>query len=193
LRIKFGHNEGHLVDATISHSPRRVSELRWALSDSPIPRYGADKWSLAPLGTTAAVQPGTLIWTRFPEPLSESFRRTAWLLINTPLPAALLDRDNSAAIEWYSGSTIRTTVMDDWLVFATWLQQKTITRLCDVARDDFESYAKHVQAAESTAATKRRRLRCVTRLWAYAPNLPVSDALPMPVWEDEPMRALSSC
>ena len=26
LRIKFGHNEGHLVDATISHSTRRVGD-----------------------------------------------------------------------------------------------------------------------------------------------------------------------
>ena len=169
-----------------------IKQDRVQVPDSPIPHYGADKWSLAPLGTPAAVQPGTLIWTRFPEALSESFRRTAWLLINTPLPAALLDRDRSAAIEWYSGSSIRTTVMNDWLVFATWLQQKTITRLCDVTPGDFESYAKHVQAAESTAATKRRRLRCVSRLWAYAPNLPASDALPMPVWEDEPMSDFMS-
>ena len=35
-------------------------------------------------------------------------------------------------------------------------------------------------------------LRCVTRLWAYAPNLPASDALPMPVWEDEPMSDFMS-
>lgn len=62
---------------------------------SPVPLYGADKWNLGPLGTPAAVKTGTLIWTRFPEPLRESFRRAAWLLINTPLPEALLDRDKS--------------------------------------------------------------------------------------------------
>ena len=154
---------------------------------SPVPLYGADKWNLGPLGTPAAVKTGTLIWTRFPEPLRESFRRAAWLLINTPLPEALLDRDKSNAIEWYSGSSIRTTVMNDWLKFATWLQERATTRLCDVTRSDFETYARHVQAFETTTATKRRMLRCVTRLWAYAPNLPTSDALPMPAWDDEPI------
>jgi hypothetical protein len=28
LRITFGHDEGHLVDATISHSARGVGDLR---------------------------------------------------------------------------------------------------------------------------------------------------------------------
>ncbi|WP_131809960.1 hypothetical protein [Mycolicibacterium mucogenicum] len=128
-----------------------------------------------------------MIWARFPQPLRETFRRAAWLLINTPLPAALLDRDKSNAIEWYSGSSIRTTVMNDWLIFANWLQQNAITQLRDVTRSDFENYAKHVQASTSRPWTKRRMLRCVSRLWAYTPYLPASDALPMPAWDDEPV------
>lgn len=164
-----------------------ITQDRVQVPDSPIPRYGADKWSLAALGTPAAVPPGTLIWTRFPEPLRESFRRAAWLLINTPLPAVLLDRERSNAIEWYSGSSIRTTVMNDWLIFAKWLQQNAITQLCEVTRANFESYAIHIQALKSGPWTKRRMLRCISRLWAYAPYLPASDALPMPAWDDEPV------
>jgi hypothetical protein len=178
----------HGPEWTVEPNDPAIKQDRVHCPDSPVPRYGAGKWSLAPLGAPAAVKPGALTWTRFPEPLRESFRRAAWLLINKPLPAALLDRDGTNAIEWYSGSSIRTTVMHAWLSFAMWLHEKAIARLCDVTNGDFESYVKHVQALNCAARTKGQLLRGVTRLWAYAPNLPAPDALPMPVWEDEPMN-----
>lgn len=177
-------------DWSVSPNDPAITQDRVHNPQETVPRFGADKWSLAPLGTPAAVRPGTLIWTRFPEHLRESFRRAAWLLINTPSPAALLDRDGTNAIEWYSGSSIRITVMHTWLTFAMWLQQNRILRLADVTTADYESYLKHVQVEECTPRTMYALLRGVSRLWAYAPSLPTSDALPMPVWEDEPIGKL---
>lgn len=153
----------------------------------PTAPYNAPIWPLAPLGAPAAVRPGVLTWARFPEQLREAFRYAAWLLINTEAPEITIDKVGSSGVEWPSASTIRTTVMYDWLTFANWSADAGFQQLGDISRQDLELFTRHLLDKGCARNTMTRTLRSITRLWAYAPNLPASDALPMPPWEDEPI------
>ncbi|GLP76360.1 hypothetical protein TUM20983_34700 [Mycobacterium antarcticum] len=139
------------------------------------------------MGSPPSVKPGILTWKRFPTNLRESFRRAAWLLINTAAPEITLDRSGSSGIEWFSASTIRTTVMYDWLTLAQWADKRGTQNLSDLTRHDLELFARHLQDKDIQRPTKARTLRGITRLWAHAPHLPPTDAIPMPPWEDEPI------
>lgn len=154
--------------------------------------FGASRWPLTPLGSPASVKPGLLTWDRFPEHLRESFRRAAWLLINTEAPEITLDRSGSSGVEWFSASTIRTTVMYDWLTFAQWVSERGIRQLSALTRHDLELFVRHLGDKDISRATAARTLRGITRLWAHAPHLPPGDAIPMPPWEDEPISDLLS-
>ncbi|MCV7286395.1 hypothetical protein H7J87_13765 [Mycolicibacterium wolinskyi] len=159
-------------------------------SEAAVADFADSRWPLAPLGAPAAVKPGLLTWERFPEQLRESFRRAAWLLINTEAPEVTLDKSGSSGVEWFSASTIRTTVMYDWLTFAHWVDERGIGRLSDLTRDDLELFVRHLGEKCVSRGTAARTLRGLTRLWAHAPHLPPGDALPMPPWEDEPISDL---
>lgn len=169
-----------------------ITPARVHVAEATVAAYGDPRWPLTPLGSPAAVKPGVLTWERFPETLRESFRRAAWLLINTEAPEITLDRSGSSGVEWFSASTIRTTVMYDWLTFAQWTDDRGIQHLSDLTRRDLELFVRHLQDKDVSRGTAARTLRGITRLWAHAPHLPPTDAIPMPPWEDEPISDLLS-
>ncbi|WP_139335091.1 hypothetical protein [Mycobacterium sp. GA-1841] len=165
-----------------SIAPERVQDNSFEVS-----RFGDDRWDLAPLGGIPSVRKGVIIWAPFPARTRETFRRAAWLAINTPTPSILLEKQGASAVEWSSSGSILKLVTYRWLRFAKWLDEKGIDRLCDLTRSDLESYALYNQAGEHNAQTKSTFLRSITQLWAYATELPASDALQIPPWEDEPL------
>jgi integrase len=67
------------------------------------------------------------------------------------------------------------------------LEERGISRLSDVTRADLEWFATRVLEADNGTARKAGLLRSVTRLWAYATDLPSEDALIIPPWVDEPL------
>lgn len=150
-----------------------------------ISRYGDRRWDLRPLGGPPGSSPRAIIFDGFPESLRETFRRAAWLVINTPTPAVMLERPGSCAVEYLGAGSIALCVGGRWRWFATWLHEEGFERLCDVTRSDLERFAKRVQKSTYTHESKLALLAGVTRLWAYATQLPDSDVLPMPPWEDE--------
>lgn len=147
--------------------------------------YRDGRWDLRPLGGPPGSSPRAIIFDGFPESLRETFRRAAWLIINTPTPAVMLERPGSCAVEYLNAGSIGLCVGGRWRWFATWLHEEGFERLCDVARSDLERFAKRVQRSTYARETKLALLAGVTRLWAHATQLPDGDVLPMPPWEDE--------
>lgn len=156
--------------------------------DRPVSCYGDDRWDISALGLPMSIRPNPILWDRFPDTLRESFRRAAWLAINTPTPAVMLERQGTNAVEWASLGSIIQYVTHQWLWFANWLHEQDIRQLSDVTRADLERYAVRVQNETFTRSTKSGFLRSLTRLWAYATSLPSTDVLPMPPWEEEGLR-----
>lgn len=153
--------------------------------DRAISLYGDDRWDISALGAPVSIRPNPILWERFPEELRETFRRAAWLIINTPTPAVLLERQGTNAVEWASRASVIQYVTQHWVWFANWLQEQGINQLRKVTRSDLERYAVRVQDTNYTRSTKAGLLRAVTRLWAYATSLPITDVLVMPPWEEE--------
>jgi len=154
-------------------------------AEQAISLYGERRWDLRPLGGPPGSSPRAIIFDGFPEPLRETFRRAAWLVINTPTPAVMLERPGSCAVEYLSAGSIGLCVGGSWRWFAKWLHEEGFERLCDVTRSDLERFAKRVQTSTYARGPKLAFLAGVTRLWAHATQLPDSDVLPMPPWEDE--------
>lgn len=186
------HAAGSTPWRTPSPDQPSIIPTRVHVPDAAVAAFGASRWPLAPLGSPAAVKPGVLTWDRYPENLRESFRRAAWLLINSEAPEVTLDRSGSSGVEWFSASTIRTTVMYDWLTFAQWISQLGVQQLSDLTRHDLELFVRHLGDKDVSRATAGRTLRGITRLWAHTPHLLPEDAIPMPPWEDEPISDLLS-
>jgi hypothetical protein len=147
--------------------------------------YGEASWDLSPLGGPPSSRNRVIHWARFPKQFEQTFRRAAWLLINSPTPTVMLDQPGTSAIEYYSAGSVRKYATHEWRDFAVWLQENGITKLRDVSRSDLERYASRVQRLESPRSSKLSLLRGVTLLWAHAPRLPASDVLVMPPWIDE--------
>jgi hypothetical protein len=173
-QIRHHHPESPSIE------PHRVHD-----SDATVARYGDPRWPLAAMGSPAAVKPGVLTWTRFPQKFQRAFRRAAWLLINTEAPAYTINRPGSSGVEWFSASTIRTTVMYDWLNFAQWVDDSGFEMLSQLTTCDLEHFVSHLQNKDIAAGTASRTLRSLTRLWAHAPHMPAEDAIPAPPWDDD--------
>ncbi|MFI8909067.1 hypothetical protein ACIGV8_26590 [Streptomyces albidoflavus] len=108
----------------------------------PVSIYADEVWSLAPLvANPSAARPG-LDWSRFPAEVRSQVRLTAWMMINTPLPASVLVGHPS----WHSRLGpigIYHTVLR-WQRFTLWLHEKGLSALRAVTEDVLVSWAGHL-------------------------------------------------
>ncbi|MGW3730209.1 hypothetical protein [Streptomyces sp. NPDC000851] len=56
----------------------------------PVSIYGDEVWSLAPLIANPSVVRLGIDWSRFPDPFRQEMQLTAWMMINTALPASVM-------------------------------------------------------------------------------------------------------
>jgi hypothetical protein len=62
-------------------------------------------------------------------------------------------------------------------VFASWLDDRRITQLCDVSSADLDAYHRHVSALACPASRQGRLLLSVRPLWSYRVHLPAEAQL----------------
>ncbi|MFI6031578.1 hypothetical protein [Amycolatopsis magusensis] len=155
--------------------------------DAALSRYGASRWVFNVLGVNAHSGGKSVNWTRFPEPLRESFRRAGWVFCNLPTPEELLDRADARRVRWPSPLSIA-SLLSGCRLFASWLHERGIDQLGHLTEDTLIDYARHVKNRSVAEATGTAALYAVSRLWGAAPHLPPADRIPMPPWEATAMQ-----
>ncbi|MFB8290200.1 hypothetical protein [Kitasatospora purpeofusca] len=157
------------------------SRLRPGTDPARLPRFADPVWRLSLMNRKESVRPLVVDWNRCPAPLRPALKRAAFAELHLPTPDILLQtrasrsRTEPASLRQY---------FQHWIRFATWLNERGITRLAQATSDDLEAFAEHRRAAGRRWRTDQRALRVISRLWAYAPYLPADDRLVMPPWED---------
>ena len=164
--------------------PQRLAA---GVDPATVSRYGDSRWVFNALGEHGHSAGISVNWDTFPASLREPLRRAGWVLVNLPVPEALLDRADARRLRWQAPGTIR-TMIDNGRRFAQWLAAKGITTLDQVEEDDLADYARHVKNLGLATTTCLNALYAVSRLWGAAPHLPPGDRIPVPPWEDTSMH-----
>src|SRR6202011_3669177 len=109
----------------------RARPLRAGTDRQSLPRFCDSTWRLQAAHPDLHAVSATLCWRRFPEPLTLAFKAFALAALDHPYPVdpAVARLGDRPAV-----STIALWVRELY-VFASWLDDRGITRLCDVSSD----------------------------------------------------------
>jgi integrase len=146
----------------------RARPLRAGTDRDSLPRFGDATWRLQAAHPDLHAVSATLCWGRFPEPLTFAFKAFALAALDHPYPVdpAVARLGDRPAV-----STIALWVRELY-VFASWLDDRGITRLCDVSSADLDAYHRHVSGLGCPASRQGRLLVSVRTLWSYRVHLP---------------------
>jgi integrase len=159
-------------------NPSTVDANRRAL----IPHYGAESWLMTFASANPSIGTARIHWSTFPLTLREPFRLAAWVLLNFPVPDALLARKTRMRGHLSALRTHKTVL--DWRAFATWLDERGTTELAAVTTEMLADYSTYLTTTRTLARnTAVSHLGALTRLHAYAPLLPAFMRLTAPPWE----------
>jgi hypothetical protein len=123
-----------------------------------------------------------IYWSAFPVTLREQFRLAGWVLLNFPVPDALLARKTRMRGHLSALRTHKTVL--NWRSFATWLDERGITELAAVTTEMLADYSTDLTTTRTLARNSAvSHLGALTRLHAYATLLPASVRLAVPPWE----------
>lgn len=159
---------------TIPHSCRHL-----------IPRFDALVWPLTFTSDNPSVAEVQIHWATFPAALREQFRVAAWALLNFPVPDQMLTRQGVAMRSRLSTLRLYHTITD-WRTFATWLDSRGITALAEVSTQvliDYSIYLARIRKVSRNTAINH--LVALTRLYIYAPRLPITLRIGVPPWQTE--------
>lgn len=158
----------------------RARPLRAGTDPERLPLFGDSIWRLD------AAHPDvhhptamTLCWDPFPQPLQMTFKAFALAALDYPYPVdpAIVRRGERPAV-----STIGAW-MGNLRVFACWLHDHGISRLCDVTAADLDAYHHHVGTLACSADRQRDLVVTVRILASYQEHLPRLARLPHDLWD----------
>ncbi|MFF3246880.1 integrase [Streptomyces sp. NPDC002870] len=172
-----------VVDAFVFDPDLAVESRR-----SFVPRYGDDGWSLLALTQNPSQADDIIRWRWFPEVFREPFRYASWTVINYPLPDPDVARHGAAMRSKLSVGRILKTV-NQWSLFAQWLDLRGIRQLSLVTAEDLTDYSRHLDKVRGLARnTATSHLIGLSRLHYYGRvYLPPTDRLIEPPWVAEGM------
>ncbi|MFE9950970.1 integrase [Streptomyces sp. NPDC005531] len=153
-----------------------------------VPRYGDENWSLLALTQNPSQADDLIQWRWFSEVFREPFRYASWTMINYPLPDVDVARQGAAMRSKLSVGRLMKTV-NQWSLFARWLEGHGITKLSEVTAEDLTEYGFHLKKVRGLARnTATSHLIGLSRLHYYGQGyLPEVDRLLEPPWVTEGM------
>ena len=161
----------------------RARPLRAGARPENLPRFGDDIWHLQAAHPDVHAVAATLCWGPFPEPLTLAFKAFALAALERPYP---VDPVRARSSDQPAVTTISLWVRD-LRVFACWLHDRSISRLCDVTLADLDAYHRHVSALACSADRQRHLLVALRALWSYGAYLPpVARLVPEPPDASQP-------
>ncbi|MFG2235935.1 integrase [Streptomyces sp. NPDC048723] len=167
----------------------RNRPLRAGTDPAMLSRFGNPVWHIKPAHPDAHLNIAPLAWSHYPDALQLPFKAFFLAALDHPYPG---DPTLQRAGERAGVATLRYWFMD-LEIFAGWLEDHEITRLCDVTAQDLDAYRTHVLALARKEGRKIDMLAAVRTLWLYAPHLPQEGRLatgyPWPeASDDDPKR-----
>lgn len=153
-----------------------------------VPRYGDEGWSLLALTQNPSQADDIIQWRWFSVIFREPFRYASWVMINYPLPDVDVARQGAAMRSKLSvGRTMKT--VNQWSLFARWLEERGIRELSWVTVEDLTEYSFHLSKVRGLARnTATSHLIGLLRLHYYGRiYLPEADRLVEPPWVAEGM------
>ena len=183
-----------MTAAAAKAASRADRNLAWPAPDTPVlrarplqagtgphglPRFADATWHLQAAHPDLHAVAATLCWDRFPEPLTHAFKAFALAALDHPYP---VDPTVGRCGERPAVTTIALWVRD-LRVFACWLADRGITRLCDVTPTDLDGYHRHVTALACSPDRQGRLLAAVRTLWSYRIHLPQPARLLPDPWD----------
>ena len=156
----------------------RGRPLRLGTGREQMSRFGDDLWHLHPAHPDAHAATSPIRWQRFPSQLRRAFKAFFFAALDQPYPVG---PGGQRAGQQPSVATFHYWVAD-LAAFAAWLDDRRITRLCDVTAAGLDSYRGHVLATDRAAARKADMLAVIRTLWLYRSLLPAECRLPAYPW-----------
>lgn len=152
--------------------------LRPGTDQTPLSRFGDMVWQLSPGHPDAHVTVAALDWRRYPARLARLFKMFFNTALEQPYPASPHvqrpgERPSVATLSYWFG---------DLLVFATWLDERTVGSLRDVTTADLDAYRSHVLGLGRSPARETDLLAAVRTLWIYREHLPAACQLGVCPW-----------
>jgi hypothetical protein len=158
----------------------RARPLRPGTEPDRLPLFGDPIWRLqAAHPDVHNATAMALCWGPFPQPLRMAFKTFALAALDHPYPVdpAIVRRGERPSV----------TTVATWLrnlrVFACWLHDRGISRLCDVSAADLDAYHRHVSALARSADRQRDLVVTVRILASYQDHLPLVARLPRDLWD----------
>jgi len=153
----------------------RSRALRPDVRAGRLSTFDAMRWALQPAHPDAHAPSCSVNWSRFPAGLVLPFK--AWALAALDHTRPLTPADVGQHGEYTAVSTIRIW-LNDLAVFAHWMRDRRLDRICDVTDQDLASYLTHVRTLQRSPIRKRDLLHAVRMLWAYREHLSPPGRLP---------------
>ena len=152
----------------------RSRPLRPTADPGSLSRFHDPVWYLGPAQTDDQTCPHSINWSLYPESLRQQFKTFALASLDHRWPpevaSALIDEQPAVL-------TVHKTVRQ-LRFFATWLDTRGISQICDVIPHDLDVYKNHLLSLPINALDKVRGLRAVRTLWGYRDLLPMECRLP---------------
>ena len=131
----------------------------------------------------------TVSFEEVPSRYRDSLKLAVYVATNFETSFDAIEHSDNKMQSRIKPGTVRTNYAMGWRPFAMWLEEEGGLPLCDVDTDLLNEYFDDVIGLDLTPDEKGLRLWSVTRLWLYAPYLPVQDQLVQPPWEAPGARA----
>ena len=146
-----------------------------------IARFDDDVWSLNPIVQKPTIGSVKLFFTKAPPVFKEALKAQAYCMLDRPLPLEMLNAGHGAK-EYLAATTIRARLSGAVMPFTRLLDERGVTRLCDVRAADFQAYRDMLEASGIGPHALDYRLFALTCASLYGMYLPDTDRLPLPPW-----------
>ena len=146
-----------------------------------IARFDDDVWSLNPIVQKPTIGSVKLLFTKAPPVFKEALKAQAYCMLDRPLPLEMLNGGHGAK-EYLAATTIRARLSGTVMPFTRLLDERGVTRLCDVRAADFQAYRDMLETSGIKQHELDYRLFALTCASLYGMYLPDTDRLPLPPW-----------
>ena len=146
-----------------------------------IARFDDDVWGLNPIVQKPTIGSVKLFFTKAPPVFKEALKAQAYCMLDRPLPLEMLNAGHGAK-EYLAATTIRARLSGAVMPFTRLLDERGVTRLCDVRAADFQAYRDMLETSGIKQHELDHRLFVLTSASLYGMYLPDTDRLPLPPW-----------
>ena len=146
-----------------------------------IARFDDDVWGLNPIVQKPTIGSVKLLFTKAPPVFKEALKAQAYCMLDRPLPLEMLNAGHGAK-EYLAATTIRARLSGAVMPFTRLLDERGVTRLCDVRAADFQAYRDMLETSGIGPRRLDQQLFALTCASLYGMYLPDTDRLPLPPW-----------